>query len=773
MAAYIEETMKPMTVDKFPSPDYGKIYGRFLLTISLLSMWLNFTLSHPRDSLTTWQGRDIKGMDFQNRTKRSRRGKIGERREEEATKEKLSEQDIIQKVMDGYDWRVRPRGLNASIPDTGGPVIVNVNIMMRSISKVDDVNMEYSVQFTFREQWVDSRLAYKNMVSSGVAMPKFVVLTPNDQSQQVWMPDTFFQNEKEARRHMIDKPNVMIRIYPDGEMLYSVRLSLVLSCPMSLEYYPLDRQTCLIDLANGYTTEDIKYEWKEDGPVQLKDGLKNSLPSFELQDVTTGFCTSKTNTGAREFSYYLLQLYIPSFMLVIVSWVSFWLEKESVAARVTLGITTLLTITTQASGINANLPPVSYTKAIDVWIEVCVAFIFCALLEFALVNYAARKDNIEAMNRAAYSSSKMVQFGYKNLAIAPFKEMDESCIQDDIYQFDVLQRTFRLSHITADSPYYISSPTNSKIWNGLCRKGQDELTLLLALFSQLDSLLSISSTGEYSCLRTILTLKREYSYYLITLYIPSFMLVVVSWVNFWIDKDAVPARVSLGVTTLLTMTTQASGVNAKLPPVSYTKAIDVWIGVCLAFIFGALLEFALVNYAGRVEFLEKERRKQKVNLLTDNRWLPTVALPFMMQQSSSAANPAGTFMQTRQSTQIPQMQRQMPAADGFSIEAMCPECKAEQSEKKKVHDWEKEWIIVVAFMVRKIQGTVKEDRCYFKTCIPYRSRYYGRTKIYNEEISKEKKTKILWIQRNKYRTKCLSFKAVLVPFDCNASLAFE
>ncbi|KRX96962.1 Glutamate-gated chloride channel [Trichinella pseudospiralis] len=661
-SAKIKETMKPMTVDKFPSPDYGKIYGRFLLTISLLSMWLNFTLTHPRDSLTTWQSRDIKGMDFQNRTKRSRRGKIGERREEEATKEKLSEQDIIQKVMDGYDWRVRPRGLNASIPDTGGPVIVNVNIMMRSISKVDDVNMEYSVQFTFREQWVDSRLAYKNMVSSGVAMPKFVVLTPNDQSQQVWMPDTFFQNEKEARRHMIDKPNVMIRIYPDGEMLYSVRLSLVLSCPMSLEYYPLDRQTCLIDLASyGYTTEDIKYEWKEDGPVQLKDGLKNSLPSFELQDVTTGFCTSKTNTGEysclrtvlilqREFSYYLLQLYIPSFMLVIVSWVSFWLEKESVAARVTLGITTLLTITTQASGINANLPPVSYTKAIDVWIEVCVAFIFCALLEFALVNYAARKDNIEAMNRAAYSSSKMVQFGYKNFAIAPFKEMDESCVQDDICQFDVLQRAFRLSHITADSPYYISS--------------------------------------EYSCLRTILTLKREYSYYLITLYIPSFMLVVVSWVNFWIDKDAVPARVSLGVTTLLTMTTQASGVNAKLPPVSYTKAIDVWIGVCLAFIFGALLEFALVNYAGRVEFLEKERRKQKVNLLTDNRWLPTVALPFMMQQSSSAANPAGTFMQTRQSTQIPQMQRQMPAADGFSIEAMCPECKAEQSEKKKVHDWE-------------------------------------------------------------------------------------
>ena len=57
------------------------------------------------------------------------------------------------------------------------------------------------------------------------------------------------------------------------------------------------------------------------------------------------------------------------------------------------------------------------------------------------------------------------------------------------------------------------------------------------------------------------------------------MLVIVSWVSFWLDQNAIPARVSLGVTTLLTMSTQTSGINAQLPPVSYTKAIDVWTGV--------------------------------------------------------------------------------------------------------------------------------------------------------------------------------------------------
>ena len=50
-------------------------------------------------------------------------------------------------------------------------------------------------------------------------------------------------------------------------------------------------------------------------------------------------------------------------MLVIVSWVSFWIDSNSTAARVLLGVTSLLTMSRQNSGINASLPPVSYTKA--------------------------------------------------------------------------------------------------------------------------------------------------------------------------------------------------------------------------------------------------------------------------------------------------------------------------------------------------------------------------------------------------------------------------
>ena len=87
------------------------------------------------------------------------------------------------------------------------------------------------------------------------------------------------------------------------------------------------------------------------------------------------------------------------------------------------------------------------------------------------------------------------------------------------------------------------------------------------------------------------------------------MLVIVSWVSFWLDPNAVPARVSLGVTTLLTMSTQTASINNSLPPVAYTKAIDVWTGTCVMFVFTALLEFAFVNYASRRDARDSKAAK--------------------------------------------------------------------------------------------------------------------------------------------------------------------
>ena len=49
----------------------------------------------------------------------------------------------------------------------------------------------------------------------------------------------------------------------------------------------------------------------------------------------------------------------------------------------------------------------------------------------------------------------------------------------------------------------------------------------------------ITATGAYSCLRVDLVFARELSFYIVTIYVPCFMIVVVSWFSFWLDYKAV------------------------------------------------------------------------------------------------------------------------------------------------------------------------------------------------------------------------------------------
>ena len=71
--------------------------------------------------------------------------------------------------------------------------------------------------------------------------------------------------------------------------------------------------------------------------------------------------------------------------------------------------------------------------------------------------------------------------------------------------------------------------------------------------------------GNHSCLEATFHLERSLQYYLIQMYIPSTLIVIVSWLSFWLTVGAVAGRISLGVLTVLTMTTQSSSVNASLP----------------------------------------------------------------------------------------------------------------------------------------------------------------------------------------------------------------
>ncbi len=73
----------------------------------------------------------------------------------------------------------------------------------------------------------------------------------------------------------------------------------------------------------------------------------------------------------------------------------------------------------------------------------------------------------------------------------------------------------------------------------------------------------------HSVLTVYFDFRRHTGYFLIQVYVPCCLLVALSWVSFWLSVDAVPARISLGILTVLTMTTQTSMAVSSLPKVGH------------------------------------------------------------------------------------------------------------------------------------------------------------------------------------------------------------
>lgn len=294
----------------------------------------------------------------------------------------------INTTQKGYDKRVRPNY-------GGPPVEVNVTMRILSISSVSEVQMDFTADFYFRQTWSDPRLRFTR------AGDIHTLYVGAEVSKRIWLPDTFFGNEKMAYFHEATTPNVFLRIDHTGEVYRSIRLTVTSSCPMKLQYFPMDRQQCTIEAESyGYNVKDIMYRWARSTAVERDKTI--SLPQFDIIRTEQKYRNEELSSGtysrlvaeihfARRMGYYLIQIYIPSSLIVVISWVSFWLHRNASPARVQLGVTTVLTMTTLMSSTNAALPKISYVKSIDVFLGTCFVMVFAALLEYATVGYLGKR----------------------------------------------------------------------------------------------------------------------------------------------------------------------------------------------------------------------------------------------------------------------------------------------------------------------------------------------------------------------------------------------
>uniref|UniRef100_A0A914R7S6 Neurotransmitter-gated ion-channel ligand-binding domain-containing protein n=1 Tax=Parascaris equorum TaxID=6256 RepID=A0A914R7S6_PAREQ len=216
---------------------------------------------------------------------------------------------VLNTILLNQDKTFRP--LNAGTI----PLQVEVDISVRSMGPISEHQKEFSLDCYFRQKWLDHRLAFSPFGSHS--------------QQKSLCPFSYIRNGRHSYLHTLTVPNILFRVPSFG---------------LPIDSYILMAKTPQPTLGS-LSKEAIFVQSDTNLIANISDPRFENLIYFKLQ---------------RQQGFYILQIYTPCTLIVVMSWVSFWINKEASPARVALGIMTVLSMSTLGFGSRSDLPKVSH-----------------------------------------------------------------------------------------------------------------------------------------------------------------------------------------------------------------------------------------------------------------------------------------------------------------------------------------------------------------------------------------------------------------------------
>ncbi|RWS14559.1 glycine receptor subunit alpha-2-like protein [Dinothrombium tinctorium] len=262
--------------------------------------------------------------------------------------------------------------------------------------------MDFQIMFRLRQQWHLRESicnTYRRKLNESTIIKRETIFIGASQVKLFWSPDTFFPNaiavgtpsEVNNFNKMKLKRDQRGGCVIEHNSLFTAKVG----CQMNLRHYPSDIQTCVFKIRSfANPSYLINYQWER--PVEVDKKIQ--VPVYELSHITQGSETLRmfgvnyssiyfNITFQRQIVPQLIHIYAPSTLLVVISWFSFWMGLDAIPGRITLSVTSLLALVTYFGAMRKELPATTYVNGSDIWMIICMLFVFSSLLQFSIVNY--------------------------------------------------------------------------------------------------------------------------------------------------------------------------------------------------------------------------------------------------------------------------------------------------------------------------------------------------------------------------------------------------
>jgi hypothetical protein len=268
----------------------------------------------------------------------------------------------------------------SAVPPPGErPVVVKAGFMLYDINEIRESTETFEFEGALLLSWHDPRQAF-DAKAEGVTERVYKGNYQYSELYSGWRPQAFLANESGA----YDRQGIVLRIEPDGTVWYVEEIDAVAESPMDLRFFPFDAQTLRIHFKLlGYDANEVRFEpvgeysrllpqhgspvgnagWRiGDYAVSHGEDL-SAIAGAEL--VGPGSTLSITVAAERRSGYMVRVVVLPLMLIVALSWVIFWMDRESLSNRINISFLALLTVVAFQIMVEQALPAIPDLTLMD------------------------------------------------------------------------------------------------------------------------------------------------------------------------------------------------------------------------------------------------------------------------------------------------------------------------------------------------------------------------------------------------------------------------